>query len=166
MPHDGSVTLVCAACNTRYGVPVAEIPEGGRRVKCCRCGHVWFSELAAGGATRLPARSAAPETALRPRPADEKAPEEEAGSPLAGKRIVFTGTLSAMSRAEAKAAAAARGARVLGAVSGNVDVLVAGAAAGSKRTKAEQLGIEILDEEAWMRLISGNPGDGQDRRSG
>jgi len=99
-------------------------------------------------------------------PADEKAPEEEAGSPLAGKRIVFTGTLSAMSRAEAKAAAAARGARVLGAVSGNVDVLVAGAAAGSKRTKAEQLGIDILDEEAWMRLISGNRRDGQDRRSG
>jgi len=87
MPHDGSVTLVCAACNTRYGVPVAEIPEGGRRVKCCRCGHVWFSELAAGGATRLPARSAAPETASRPGPAGEKAPSPDGSANQAAARL-------------------------------------------------------------------------------
>lgn len=87
-------------------------------------------------------------------PTDEEAPEEEAGSPLAGKGIVFTGTLSGVSRAAAKAAAAAKGATVLGAVSGNVDILVAGAAAGSERTKAERLGVEIPDEEAWMRPAS------------
>jgi len=59
-----------------------------------------------------------------------------------------------MSRAAAKAAAAVKGATVLGAVSGNVNILVAGAAAGSERTKAERLGVEIPDEEAWMRPAS------------
>ena len=95
--------------------------------------------------------------AARFEPVDEEIPETDAGSPLAGKRIVFTGTLEEMSRAEAKSLAESMGARVLGAVSGNVDILVAGAAAGSKRTKAEALGIEILDEAAWLRLARGNP---------
>ena len=90
-------------------------------------------------------------------PADETAPEMDADSPLAGKRIVFTGTLEGMSRAEAKSLAESMGARVLGAVSRNVDILVAGAAAGSKRTKAEALGVEILDEAAWLRLARGEP---------
>ena len=85
------------------------------------------------------------------RPEDEVAPASDANSPLAGKRIVFTGSLETMSRAEAKTLAESLGARVLGAVSRNVDILVAGAAAGSKRTKAEALGLEILDEEEWLR---------------
>ena len=95
--------------------------------------------------------------AARFEPADEEAPETDADSPLAGKRIVFTGTLEEMSRAEAKSLAESMGARVLGAVSRNVDILVAGAAAGSKRTKAEALGVEILDEAAWLRLARGEP---------
>ena len=85
-------------------------------------------------------------------PADDTAPEGEADSPLAGQRIVFTGTLAGMSRAEAKARAEALGARVLGAVSANTDLLVAGEAAGSKRRKAEALGIRILDEAEWLQL--------------
>lgn len=90
-------------------------------------------------------------------PVDEEIPETDADSPLAGKRIVFTGSLEEMSRAEAKSLAESMGARVLGAVSRNVDIVVAGAAAGSKRTKAEALGIEILDEAAWLRLARGDP---------
>ncbi len=74
------------------------------------------------------------------------------GGALAGKTVVFTGSLAGMTRAEAKARAEALGAKVAGSVSARTDFLVAGADAGSKAAKAAALGVTVLDEEAWRAL--------------
>ncbi|HIJ38606.1 MAG TPA: NAD-dependent DNA ligase LigA [Rhodospirillaceae bacterium] len=74
-------------------------------------------------------------------------------SPLAGKTVVFTGTLQSLSRDEAKAQARTLGAKVAGSVSAKTNYLIAGAEAGSKLTKARELGVTILSEEAWLALV-------------
>ena len=72
---------------------------------------------------------------------------------LAGKTVVFTGSLKQMTRHEAKARAQEAGARVTGSVSSKTDLVVAGPGAGSKAKKAERLGIKLVDEKGWLELI-------------
>lgn len=76
-----------------------------------------------------------------------------ADSPVAGLTVVFTGTLTELTRDEAKARAIALGAKVSGSVSARTDLLVAGEKAGSKRTKAESLGVKVISEEDWLVMI-------------
>ena len=73
---------------------------------------------------------------------------------LEGKTILFTGTLQNMTRAEAKAKAESMGAKVLSGISSKLDMLVVGEDAGSKLTKAQELGIKIINEEEWYNLVS------------
>jgi DNA ligase (NAD+) len=73
--------------------------------------------------------------------------------PLQGKTAVLTGTLSSMARSEAKEKLVALGAKVTGSVSKKTDLVIAGENAGSKLAKAEKLGVEVMDEEGFLKLV-------------
>ncbi|MFZ4690528.1 MAG: NAD-dependent DNA ligase LigA, partial [Polymorphobacter sp.] len=73
---------------------------------------------------------------------------------LTGQTVVFTGSLTALTRDEARAQAEALGAKVAGSVSARTNLVVAGADAGSKRAKAEALGVAVIDEAAWQALVA------------
>ena len=88
-------------------------------------------------------------TEVRPRP---YVVTISADSRVAGKTVVFTGSLEKMTRGEAKAMAERLGAKVAGSVSKNTDIVVAGPGAGSKLKQAQELGIEVLDEDQWLVL--------------
>ncbi len=75
-----------------------------------------------------------------------------ADSPVAGKTVVFTGSLERMTRSEAKAMAERMGAKVAGSVSAKTDLVVAGPGAGSKLKQAESLGVEVISEDEWFEL--------------
>ncbi|UYU30954.1 NAD-dependent DNA ligase LigA [Siccibacter colletis] len=83
---------------------------------------------------------------------------EEIDSPFAGKTIVLTGTLSLMSREDAKARLTELGAKVSGSVSKKTDLLIAGEAAGSKLAKAQELGVDVIDEAEMVRLLGESNG--------
>ncbi|WP_134705540.1 NAD-dependent DNA ligase LigA [Rahnella sp. CJA17(1/100)] len=78
---------------------------------------------------------------------------EEIDSPFAGKTVVLTGSLSILSRDDAKDRLTALGAKVSGSVSKKTDLVIAGEAAGSKLAKAQELGIEVIDEAEMIRLL-------------
>ncbi|MFS8137493.1 MAG: helix-hairpin-helix domain-containing protein, partial [Thermomonas sp.] len=88
----------------------------------------------------------------------EGAPQRATEGPLAGKTVVLTGGLSAMSRDEAGAKLEALGAKVAGSVSKKTSLVVAGEAAGSKLVKAQELGIEIWDEAAMLAFLADHAG--------
>lgn len=81
-------------------------------------------------------------------------PEAPAETPLAGKRFVFTGSLETLSRSRAKKLVESAGARAVGSVSGETDYVVVGSDPGSKKERAEELDVPILDEEAFLALLA------------
>jgi DNA ligase (NAD+) len=93
---------------------------------------------------------------LRAYKVEERASVRSAAGPLAGKTFVFTGGLAGLSRDEAKTMVAARGGKVTSSVSAKTDYVVAGADPGSKLAKAEALGVKILKEAQFRKLIEGS----------
>ncbi len=112
----------------------------------------WFAEGGAGQHVLEDLAEAGVEAEL---PAPRVA---AAAGPLQGKAVVVTGTLPGFSRQEAEEAIRAAGGKPAGSVSKNTDYVVAGESAGSKLAKAQELGVPVLDEDGFRRLLAGDGG--------
>ncbi len=95
---------------------------------------------------------------MEPEPPVIVAPDA-GGGPLEGKTLVVTGTLEGFSRTEAEEAIRSAGGKVAGSVSKKTDYVVAGESAGSKLSKAQELGVPLLDEDGFRRLLAGEAND-------
>ena len=116
----------------------------------------WFSDPATADALlELVLAGVVPERPVVPDDAADGTP-----GPLAGKTVVVTGTMDGFSREEAEDAIRAAGGKPAGSVSKKTDYLVAGPGAGSKLAKATELGVPVLDEDAFRRLLAGDPVEG------
>ena len=115
--------------------------------------HAWFTD----DATREALRELVDAGVVPERPVVHDADEPDLAGPLAGKIIVVTGSLEGFSREEAEDAVRAAGGKPAGSVSKKTDYLVAGPGAGSKLQKATDLGVAVLDEDGFRRLLAGEP---------
>ena len=128
---------------------LTEVPGIGPTVSAAL--HRWFTDEA----TRDVLRELVEVGVVPERPVARPAGESVSG-PLAGKTVVVTGTLPGFSRQEAEAAIRDAGGKPAGSVSKATHYVVAGENAGSKLTKAQELGIEVLDEDGFRRLLAGD----------
>jgi len=127
-----------------------EVPGIGPTVAAALA--AWFGPDGNGRAVLDDLADAGVEAELpAPRPAGAA---EAASGPLVGKTLVVTGTIEGFTREEAEQAVRAAGGKVAGSVSRKTDYVVAGPGAGSKLAKAEELGIRVLDAEAFKRLLT------------
>ena len=115
--------------------------------------RAWFED----GATRDVLAELVEAGVVPERPVVRETGETDEAGPLAGKTVVVTGSLEGFSREEAEEAVRAAGGKPAGSVSKKTDYLVAGPGAGSKLQKAAELGIAVLDEEGFRRLLAGDP---------
>jgi DNA ligase (NAD+) len=104
---------------------------------------------------KTPSFSLRQEHLLKEVTVEKLAAPKVSGSPVAGKTLVFTGTLEKMTRPEAKARAEALGAKVAGSVSKKTDLVIAGPGAGSKLDEARALGVRVIDEDQWLKMLEG-----------
>ncbi len=116
----------------------------------------WFADEA----TRDILRELVGVVVVPERPAVRPAGEAAAAGPLEGKTLVVTGTLEGFTRQEAEEAIRAAGGKPGGSVSKKTDYLVAGESAGSKLTKAQELGVPVLDVEGFRRVLAGEAAEG------
>ena len=121
--------------------------------------QAWFEDAA----TRDVLRELVEAGVVPERPVVRDLAEGVADGPLAGKTVVVSGTIEGFSREEAEDAVRAAGGKPSGSVSKKTDYLVAGPGAGSKLQKATDLGVPVLDAEAFRRLLAGElPAAGTD----
>ena len=140
--------------------------EEAMRAAAPLAGEAWADLINIGGIGEIVARAVV-EFYKEPRNLDvigrllqEVTPEAAeaqaaSSSPVAGKTVVFTGSLEKMTRDEAKAMAERLGAKVAGSVSKKTDLVVAGPGAGSKLDKAKEFDVAVIDEDGWFELIKG-----------
>jgi len=152
----GWLARVTEALRTSDAERFEEVPGIGPTVGASIAG--WFAdETTADVLDDLVRAGVEPERPL-PRAAADGAGEAEAG-PLVGKTVVVTGALEGFSREEAEQAVRAAGGKASGSVSKKTDYVVAGASAGSKLTKAQDLGVTVLDEDGFRALLAGGAGE-------